>query len=339
MTLANATVSSGNATVTTLTAPTHNSASSLTFQTNGTTTAITVDTSQNVGIGTTSPSSRLHTYTASGGNKLTVEANAASQQAVVSLVTNATTPGQCQLYMGKSGATTNGQVGYDPNSDYMYFYSNNTERMRIDSSGNLLVGLTSAISGFSKTIQIQDSSSSALCTSITGANARNWFTGCNSSGLYGVYDSTAGAYRLQIGTTGRVYIQNAYTETTGNSANLFVDTDGRLIRSTSSLKYKQNVQDATHGLTDLLKLRSVTYQGKSESDDDKTFGGLIAEEVHDAGLTEFVQYAEDGSPDALAYGNMVSLCVKSIQELKAINDQQAETINALTARIVALEAK
>ena len=152
-----------------------------------------------------------------------------------------------------------------------------------------------------------------------------------------VNTDTAPSERMRIGSTGRVYIPNAYTETTGNSANVYVDTDGRLIRATSSLKYKQNVQNATHGLTDLLKLRSVTYQGKSESDADKTFGGLIAEEVHDAGLTEFVQYAEDGSPDALAYGNMVALCVKAIQELKAINDTQAETINALTARIVALE--
>jgi hypothetical protein len=154
-----------------------------------------------------------------------------------------------------------------------------------------------------------------------------------------VNTDTAPSERMRIGSTGRVYIPNAYTETTGNSANVYVDTDGRLIRATSSLKYKQNVQNATHGLTDLLKLRSVTYQGKSESDADKTFGGLIAEEVHDAGLTEFVQYAEDGSPDALAYGNMVALCVKAIQELKAINDTQAETINALTARIVALESK
>jgi hypothetical protein len=31
--------------------------------------------------------------------------------------------------------------------------------------------------------------------------------------------------------------------------------------------------------------------------------------------------------------------IKAIQELKAINDTQAETINALTARVVALESK
>jgi hypothetical protein len=108
-----------------------------------------------------------------------------------------------------------------------------------------------------------------------------------------------------------------YNATTGSAANVFVDSGGQLFRSTSSLKYKKNVQGAVHGLADVLKLRAVTYEGKAEADAGKTFGGLIAEEVHDAGLTEFVQYAEDGTPDALAYGNMVSLCIKAIQELKS----------------------
>ena len=94
--------------------------------------------------------------------------------------------------------------------------------------------------------------------------------------------------------------------------------------------YKNTINDATHGLTELLTLRPVTYKGNN--DGDTIFGGLIAEEVHDAGLTEFVSYNDDDEPDALAYGNMVSLCIKAIQE------QQA-TITALEARIAALEAE
>jgi hypothetical protein len=87
------------------------------------------------------------------------------------------------------------------------------------------------------------------------------------------------------------------------------------------------VNDATHGLAEVLALRPVTYKGKN--DGDLVFGGLIAEEVHEAGLTEFVQYAEDGSPDSLAYANMVSLAFKAIQELKAIVDAQGAEIAAL----------
>lgn len=108
-----------------------------------------------------------------------------------------------------------------------------------------------------------------------------------------------------------------YNFTSASAANLGVVADGSLYRSTSSLKYKKNVKNSVHGLADVLKLRSVTYEGKSENDAGRTFGGLIAEEVHAAGLTEFVMYAEDGTPDALAYGNMVSLLVKAVQELSA----------------------
>ena len=121
-----------------------------------------------------------------------------------------------------------------------------------------------------------------------------------------------------------------YNNTTANAANMYIGSGYDIARSTSSIKYKRDVQDATHGLAEVLQLRPVTYKGKNERDGETVFGGLIAEEVHDAGLTEFVQYAEDGSPDALAYGNMVSLCIKAIQELKAEND-------ALKARVTALE--
>ena len=106
-----------------------------------------------------------------------------------------------------------------------------------------------------------------------------------------------------------------YNLTSANAANVYVGSDGALYRSTSSLKYKTNVKDATYGLKEVLKLRPVTYQGLSEKEKNKTFGGLIAEEVDALGLTEFVVYAEDGTPDALAYSNMVSLLIKAIQEL------------------------
>ena len=102
-------------------------------------------------------------------------------------------------------------------------------------------------------------------------------------------------------------------------------------------RYKNTINDATHGLTELLKLRPVTYKGNN--DGDTLFGGLIAEEVHDAGLTEFVTYNDDNEPDALAYGNMVSLCIKAIQELskndalKAKNDARSSQFTALEVSI------
>jgi len=42
-----------------------------------------------------------------------------------------------------------------------------------------------------------------------------------------------------------------------------------------------------------------------------------------------VQYADDGTPDALSYGNMVALCIKAIQELKAELDVTKAEVAAL----------
>jgi trimeric autotransporter adhesin len=139
-------------------------------------------------------------------------------------------------------------------------------------------------------------------------------------------DGNVRAYWSNVGST---FLPATAGITTGQAANFFINSStGELARSTSSLRYKNTVEDAEHGLTELLTLRPVTYKGNN--DGDTVFGGLIAEEVHDAGLTEFVQYNDDGEPDALAYSNMVSLCIKAIQE-------QQVTITALTARITALE--
>ena len=65
---------------------------------------------------------------------------------------------------------------------------------------------------------------------------------------------------------------------------------------------------------------------EGEFADDKTYGGLIAEEVHDLGLTEFVDYNDSNEPDGLHYSNMVALLTKAIQE-------QQEQIEALQSEI------
>ena len=183
-----------------------------------------------------------------------------------------------------------------------------TQAMTLDASGSLLVGTT------------------------TKNGKLSVYGGAVSSSTY-MADFRNGTYvGLILRDDGFCALPSTYDKTTGSAANVYIDTGGALYRSTSSLKYKKNVQDAVHGLADLLALRSVTYQGKSDADVGKTFGGLIAEEVHAAGITEFVQYAEDGTPDALHYGNMVSLCIKSIQEQQAL-------ITNLTERLIALEGK
>jgi len=197
-----------------------------------------------------------------------------------------------------------------PAADTIAFAEGGAEAMRIDSSGNVGIGTSSPSYKF----QIKGSGSTSATLSMYVQNSSN-------TELFFIRDDGA----IETGEASL----SPYNNTTASAANLLVDSTGRLYRSTSSLKYKTDVQGAAHGLAEVMQLRPVTYKGKN--DGDTVFGGLIAEEVHDAGLTEFVQYATDGSPDALAYGNMVSLAFKAIQEQQTI-------IDSLKARIEALEA-
>lgn len=144
----------------------------------------------------------------------------------------------------------------------------------------------------------------------------------NSSGTALLYTRDDGAVN-----TGTASV-SPYNNLTSTAANVVVGSDGFLYRSTSSLRYKTNINDATHGLNEVLQLRSVTF--KSHNDGDKIFGGLIAEEVDEIGLTEFVQYDNQNRPDAIHYSNMVSLLIKAIQE-------QQIMINNLKDRLSILE--
>ena len=115
--------------------------------------------------------------TASGENKLTVKADAASQQASLSLQVQSGTPGQTVMYMGKVGATTNGQVGYNPTNDKMTFFTNNSEKMAIDSSGTVTLGTplpassggTGNTSGGGKVLQVVSTSVTTLMSTTSTA--------------------------------------------------------------------------------------------------------------------------------------------------------------------------
>jgi hypothetical protein len=268
------------------------------LSTNGTN-AVYIDASQNVGIGTTSPTAKVQIYTngapAASGNMTTGMAIASAAGSYAINIGADATAG----YTWLNSAYINSSNTASP----MVFMTGASERMRIDSSGNLNIGTTG-----SANVRLRVRSS----TTGTG-NFTIYAENSTPTALFYVRDD--GAFCTGAGTS------SPYSATTASAANVFVDSSGILYRSTSSIRYKENVQDYSNGLADLAKLRPVTFNSKQkegeENPDIHTYAGFIAEEVHDAGLTEFVQYNDQGQPDALAYANMVALLTKSIQELSA----------------------
>jgi hypothetical protein len=131
--------------------------------------------------------------------------------------------------------------------------------------------------------------------------------------------------RLRIRYDGLIIAKGIYDYAYSSTSNVLVQSDGVLGRNTSSLKYKHNIEDYHRGLEDVLKLRPVLYESKNPVEAGLKFTGFIAEEIDEIGLTEFVQYAPDGTPDALQYPHFVALLAKAIQEQQA----QIEKLKAL----------
>ena len=148
-----------------------------------------------------------------------------------------------------------------------------------------------------------------------------------------VRNAAGSSPNMEIKDDGRVFLPGAYSQTTSGSVNLRVLSDGQLKRSTSSIRYKKDITDATWGLTEVLKLKPKTFKNNAtgEDADDKIYGGFTAEDIHDLGLTEFVDYNEKNEPDALAYGNMVALMAKAIQDLNG-------KVGILETEVAALKA-
>jgi hypothetical protein len=93
---------------------------------------VRIDNTGFMGIGETSPADLLHIKSASGN-------------ANVRLTTGNTSSGFTGLIFGDTNDTNTGAVQYDHSNDSLQFEVNNSERMRIDSSGRLLINTTNGV--------------------------------------------------------------------------------------------------------------------------------------------------------------------------------------------------
>jgi hypothetical protein len=139
------------------------------------------------------------------------------------------------------------------------------------------------------------------------------------------------------GTLGRVELDGGGT--TGASIN----TNGNIIRTSSSERYKQDIDDLNVDYEDLLLLSPKKFRLKQEVNGDdevkananaRYYAGFIAEEIAETPLSIFVSYErlEDGTerPDGVYYAELTTALLQAIKH-------QDTLIKSLTERIVTLE--
>lgn len=170
---------------------------------------------------------------------------------------------------------------------------------------------------------------------------------------YGLDESQWVAFTFTDGGIAKIWatsnqLQVPYT-TTSSAANTRIEADGTIKMVTSSLRYKQDIEDAGIDPDLFLRLRPRTWRDKNAvaEDPDTTVRhiGFIAEEVEAAGGTVFVDHDAEGRPDALQYDRMLAAAWAHAvaQEARAIASDQRmadmeQTVADLTARVAALEA-
>jgi hypothetical protein len=245
--------------------------------------AMTLDASGNLGVGQTSPTAKLDIVST---NATTAVFRDTSRYALVSIQAGGTNQSS---YLDMAPTGTGAAI----------FQVSSTERMRIDSSGNLLVGTTSN-NASSGRVQIKFDGST-----LNGLNLQTTYASTGS--YYLIFNNSAGS------TTGYIS-QNGTTTVAYNTS--------------SDYRLKNNIAPMTGALAKVALLKPCTYKWNSDGSDGQ---GFIAHE-----LQEVVPECVTGEKDAMdEEGNpkyqgidtsfLVATLTAAIQELKAEFDAYKAT--------------
>jgi len=288
---------------TSVTTPIVKSASSLTLQSNGTTTAVTIDTSQNSTFaGTATATKLIPTGSSATGNGMFLpSAN------TLGFSTN----GSERITITSGGAT---QIKPSAGATPTYSYTNDGESLlfRYNDDGGVraadivAIGNTPAGAGINMRFWVNSGSGAGTATE----RMRISSAGIVTMSAYGAGAATFSAAGV---------ISSVSDETWKIKDGVPVDTDSMLNKLNPGYWYYNNEKKETFGSDRQL--------------------GFYAQNVNAAIGPEAAPIPEEGKPWGYYDRSVLAITVMSLQKALATINTQASTINALTARIVALEAK
>ena len=237
--------------------------------------AARIDSSGNVGIGT-----------AGGFGRVDIQRFASTPYTTLTIGDFATASNPVGIYFRNTGSSPSG-ISTAGSPLAFYLAAGSSEAMRIDTSGNLLVGTTDAAvstSGFALQPNGGATGSSQLVIGhASGTSSGNGF-------CFFQYAGTAIGSITQSGTTAVLY-------------NL-----------TSDQRLKENIQDAesSSGLIDAIQVRQFDWK----SDGSHTRYGFIAQELVTVAPEAVHQPADTEQMMAVDYSKLVPMLVKEIQSLR-----------------------